>query len=603
MRISEGDEWEVARAFLDLPAFAAGPEIPKIVHRFWTGGPMRQGAFALLEDAASNAPQSPSRAAEHGWTLLLWSSRILDEALGGEGSSRRDAQRAALAEKGYSLRYIEDLLTDPRLALSDAHREIVLGAAHLAARLPDAVDAFDNVRFFGDIARLLILQAMGGLYLDVDIGLGDMELDRALRHNDPAGEIPLCGALGRSCDDTPETAEDLATVREARSRGHLERGALCRLAEQAHIRAMGYNAVLASRPHTARLQLAITELLRQVAVAEDVLPPGTALQPVLLLGEQALTRGEGESLQVLDARTAALYSAARYAVPSYFARLDQLGPESRRPVKAPVLARSMLVYMSPHPDDWILFGGERVSEALNDPEQKVVLIFTTAGDAGRTDDGFWEDRERAALSAVRAAMEPCPLTTRAQAPNNHSMLRYQCGARASIWCLRLPDGAPDGTGFHETGRTSLSLLRREGRAIAAIDGSTRYESWDDLCATLSAIVEQERATVVPEGETAIHAADPSEATNPDDHQDHIATSEAALALRGEGLRYVWWKTYAASSDEPNLPAAPLGRKKRLWDAYAAELARLTALSGDPVEIGESEWTLWGARSYSREPAR
>ncbi|MFO0586277.1 MAG: PIG-L family deacetylase [Polyangiaceae bacterium] len=591
---TEDEEWEIAKASLELPPLGAGPEIPKILHRFWSFGPMRQGAFDILQDSA--------RAAKHGWTLLLWSSRILEEACSPDRAAERDAQRTALVESGYSIRYVEDLLSDPKLAFSEREAEIVRAAARLAARRPDAEAPLDNLRYFSDLARLLLLKAIGGLYLDVDIGLGEMDLDRTLRHNDPAGEVPLAGAVGKNQEDSLEVAEDLAAVHEARSRGEVEREALCRLAEQAQIRAMGLNAALASRPGTRHLGQALSTLLSRVAVAEDVLPPGTALQPILLLGRAALPPDEPETMEALDARTAALYDAARLAVPPYFARLDQLSAESVRPSAPPRLAGSMLVYIAAHPDDWVLFGGERVFEALRDPAGKVVLIFTTAGDAGRTDDGFWEDRERAALSAVRAALPPCPLTMRLASPNGHCAVRYRCGG-AVIWCLRLPDGSPDGSGFRETGRTSLKLLREKGRPIRAVDRSTSYTGWDDLCATLSAIVEEERAEVAPGGETSIHASDPSEATNPHDHADHIATAEAALALRGDGLRYVWWRTYSTAADPPNLAGPPAAQKKALFEAYVRELARLTALSGEPVEIGDSEWDSWGERSYCREAPR
>ena len=618
---TEDEEWEIARVHLDLPPLGAGPEIPKILHRFWSGGPMRRGAFDILQDSA--------RAAEHGWTLVLWSSRILDEALSGEGAAERDAQRAVLIESGYSIRYLEDLLSDTGLALSEREAEIVRGAARLAARLPDAEGHRDNLRYFSDLARLLLLQAMGGVYLDVDIGLGDMDLDRAPRHNDPAGEVPLAGAVGKNQEDSLEVAEDLAAVREARSRGDIDREAVCRLAEQAHIRAMGLNAALASRPGTRHLELALSTLLDRVAVAEDVLPPGTALQPILLLGRAALPSDEPETLTALDARTGALFDAARLAVPPYFARLFQLGEESVRPPSPPRLAGSMLVYISAHPDDWILFGGERLFEALHDPSRKVVLIFTTAGDAGRVDDGFWEDRERAALHALRSALLPCPLTVRVASPNGHPIVRWACGVAEGlpasscvdgrpasggvegqsasggvvVWCLRLPDGSPEGLGFRETGRASLKLLREKGRPVRAVDGSTSYTSWDDLCATLSAIVREERAGVAPGGDVEIHTSDPSEATNPNDHADHVATAEAALALSGDGLRYVWWRTYSTSSDPPNLTGPAAAPKRRLFEAYAREIERLTALSGEPVEIGASEWDLWGERSYFREAPR
>lgn len=304
---------------------------------------------------------------------------------------------------------------------------------------------------------------------------------------------------------------------------------------------------------------------------------------------------------------------------------------------------SIVFYIVAHQDDWQLFGGEHAFADLQRGDRKVVFIHTTAGDAGET-SGYWEAREQGAIASARAGalagrtsqgmagrtsqgMAGCTSqgtagrTSQRVERGGHPVVRIQCGC-ATLYFLRLPDGSPDGTGYEATGEQSLSRLRDSGAPIAAVDGSTTYGTWRDFVDTLAAIVAHERAGL--EGAPVqFHAADPSPATNPGDHADHTATSEAVQEI-ARGLLFTpaeapsppatgesppatpsvrhgitWWKTYCTDSLPPNLAGPPLAHKERLYRAYAAELERLTSLSGTPIVLGEGEWNLWGDRSYSR----
>lgn len=56
-------------------------------------------------------------------------------------------------------------------------------------------------------------------------------------------------------------------------------------------------------------------------------------------------------------------------------------------------------YFSAHPDDWQIFQGFNTYQDFKNGE-RVVIFQVTAGDAGRT-DGWWQAREKAAMSSVR----------------------------------------------------------------------------------------------------------------------------------------------------------------------------------------------------------
>src|SRR3954452_22050254 len=146
-------------------------------------------------------------------------------------------------------------------------------------------------------------------------------------------------------------------------------------------------------------------------------------------------------------------------------------------------ARNVAFYISPHQDDWQFFRGEQAYADLNDPEARVVFVYTTAGDNGWT-DGYWEAREKGAIASIRAAFQPAPLTTEVRSIAGHPITVFECGSSTS-YCLRLPDGV---------GSRSLSNLR-DGviPTLTAVDSSTSYSGWDDFRSTLRVILERERS--------------------------------------------------------------------------------------------------------------
>jgi hypothetical protein len=253
-------------------------------------------------------------------------------------------------------------------------------------------------------------------------------------------------------------------------------------------------------------------------------------------------------------------------------------------------------YITAHQDDWELFRGEVAYADVKNSFAKVVFIHTTAGDAGLT-NGWWEAREQGAIAAVRSALPPRPLTTQVQTFNDHPLQRYAC-ANTVIYFMRLPDGSGYGTGYPSTRYQSLSKLRDRGMAIAAIDGSTTYSTWNDFCATLAALVALE-CEGIPEDHPWINAADYCATTNPGDHPDHRATADAVRSFGAARFNRAWYLTYCTSKLHANLSSQDYDNKKRTWDAYSSEALRITTLNGSPVEPYDNEWQAWGQRSFCR----
>src|ERR1700761_6558189 len=59
---------------------------------------------------------------------------------------------------------------------------------------------------------------------------------------------------------------------------------------------------------------------------------------------------------------------------------------------------NLCYYIVAHQDDWQLFYGQQAFSDLIEPGARVVFIYTTAGDAGGSED-WWRAREQGALAA------------------------------------------------------------------------------------------------------------------------------------------------------------------------------------------------------------
>jgi hypothetical protein len=168
---------------------------------------------------------------------------------------------------------------------------------------------------------------------------------------------------------------------------------------------------------------------------------------------------------------------------------------------------------------------------------------------------FYLARENGAESAIRfmadADSVPAEQAASHMSFNGHAIFRVAYRNTVSYF-LRVPDGDALGTGYRDTGFQSLKRLA-DGTtsALSAIDGSTVYRGWNDLVATVRAIVQYERG---PSPLVQINVADPDPGINPNDHSDHLMTARAALdAANGLScVRRVYYVDYASSRLPENL---------------------------------------------------
>ena len=274
---------------------------------------------------------------------------------------------------------------------------------------------------------------------------------------------------------------------------------------------------------------------------------------------------------------------------------------------------SLSFYVGGHQDDWQLFRGNAAHADLITPGHRVVFIYATAGDAGRT-DGWWEARERGALESVRTVLGPGPITLDVAEMNGHPIVRYTLKNSVS-YMLRLPDGRwRAGDGYPSTNHESLSQLRDISKPVSAIDGSTTYVSWEEFWGTLEAILEHERSRVPDADHPWVHApdydgednasatCDATPSCNPCEHPDHKAVADALRQFVGGTYNRSWWVGYDSMNRPENLDGAAFAQKGRTFFGYAEAVAEETARNGDTRHPDLGEWRLWGSRDYVRTVA-
>jgi hypothetical protein len=224
-------------------------------------------------------------------------------------------------------------------------------------------------------------------------------------------------------------------------------------------------------------------------------------------------------------------------------------------------AQNTNVYVSAHPDDWQLFMNPNAYRDLQNSENKVVFLHTTAGDAGNGtgNTSYYLAREEGSLRAIRFLCNAINYQLKQGAQmsrtqviiNGHTVLRYAY-SNAVVYFLRLPDGNVNGVGYPVHKHQSLQRFY-EGTAIAlsSIDHSTTYQSKDELIQTITALIRSEASST---GEIELNIADTNEEINPNDHSDHRHSSffmqKVATELNLRSVRM--YQEYFTNTKEMNV---------------------------------------------------
>lgn len=230
------------------------------------------------------------------------------------------------------------------------------------------------------------------------------------------------------------------------------------------------------------------------------------------------------------------------------------------------------VVLVAHQDDWQLFMGDVVAGRIRSGTG-VVFIYLTAGDDGR-DSLYWATRERGALESTRIAAVGLAIDTVVTCSIAKALehaIRKCTIANTESYFLRLPDGRRDGRGFARHSYQSLRKLRAmQITSMSAVDGSTAYNSWADLIATVTALIGEGSM----DRTVTIYTSDPSVVVNPHDHFDHrMSGLLVADSRRKNNWNVAYYTGYALASRAANRSKDQTRQKVTLFQAYDGVMTR------------------------------
>lgn len=250
-------------------------------------------------------------------------------------------------------------------------------------------------------------------------------------------------------------------------------------------------------------------------------------------------------------------------------------------------------YIAAHADDWQLFMNPNVFLDLINPENKVVIIITTAGDAGKT-SAYWTAREEGCKSSVRFCIAPhsCIKECTGIREINQHFIHYWSANNVTCYFLRLPDGNMDGNGYSRNYYQSLSRLKCVGDlTITALDHSSIYYTWTDFYSTLNEIIDHESKG---SDNIWVNYLNPDVGAVSYDHPDHQATGYAVQAMKNlPGVRQALFSGYGCQSPE-NIPSTDLFWKIGMLAAYEKAVFDISGYSTLKEDI--SQYRQWCFRN-------
>lgn len=265
------------------------------------------------------------------------------------------------------------------------------------------------------------------------------------------------------------------------------------------------------------------------------------------------------------------------------------------------LLKEVSFYVVAHADDWQLFMNPNSYLDLINQDKKVVIIITTAGDAGNNQE-YWAAREEGCKSSIRFCLAPHSAIKEwagTKEINQHT-IQYWCANHVSCYFFRLPDGNLDGHGFSNNYYQSLIRLKSlETVTLTALDYSTIYQGWKDFCSTLNEIIDYESKGFI---NSCINYLNPDPKCNPNDHPDHCATGLALQAIeRLPCVRQVLFSGYKCNAAE-SVSNTTLFWKVGMLAAYEKSVFDICGYSTLKEDILQyTEWCFRNADFITIEP--
>ncbi|MDR1345908.1 MAG: hypothetical protein LBK03_04310 [Bacteroidales bacterium] len=149
-----------------------GEEIPRIIHHFWAGG-------KLSHIAMSNIFAWMDQTEKYQWKHLLWTDRRINSQFSDQALNR---QLETLSQANLEVLDVAEDAPDGETGIREAYDILIAQVFnHKKSALP----------YISDMVRYTKLFEHGGVYVDIDIHPGDINLSKSLRHRSASSDIPL----------------------------------------------------------------------------------------------------------------------------------------------------------------------------------------------------------------------------------------------------------------------------------------------------------------------------------------------------------------------------------------------------------------------------
>ncbi|MEG1909471.1 MAG: glycosyltransferase, partial [Bacteroidales bacterium] len=171
-----------------------GPPIPRIIHRFWTGGQMNQSDFCSVLALQERLNKQNKSTPNLPWSQILWTSPLVNSYV---NSTILQQQLKTLNSEACLIESADQLCQNEKLEEFEKLKLLCT-----AQSKNDLYSIIPTLKYFSDKIRMLALFKMGGTYMDVDIGPGEEMFNQDLYHrafynskNDEHGYWPLLGSM------------------------------------------------------------------------------------------------------------------------------------------------------------------------------------------------------------------------------------------------------------------------------------------------------------------------------------------------------------------------------------------------------------------------
>ncbi|MBS0473348.1 MAG: hypothetical protein JSR60_19925 [Proteobacteria bacterium] len=250
--------------------------VPKILSHFWSGGKLSPEAFKNLKKWSVKANQG-------GWFQYIFTDPQINKVLGKDDSL--DLQLNVLRQLGAVIVHLDQLPIARKPAYDMLKRQIVESGKP------------SGLSFMSDLVRYEQLLATGGVYADVDVGPGSVDLNTAL---DVTGNIPQLGPMFRT---SKEAREESALDKD----GRLKESSM--LGKFAHPNMAIGTHLIATQPNNPVIREAYD------LASKDLLDAGA-------------TNGPAQILRAFKKLGLNLRDSVAGTVPQWLPKLDWLTPES-----------------------------------------------------------------------------------------------------------------------------------------------------------------------------------------------------------------------------------------------------------------------------------